>query len=97
MAAVGVEVSAEVAVTAGQGSLPGEGVMLSIKKGDQGVQWGKALSQRGALLPLRQGSAVRRLIKRAQERGALLPLEPEWRRSKMGITATALRRLAEAL
>lgn len=97
MAGVGVEVSAEVVATAGQGHLQEEAVMLSIKKGDQGVQERKALSQRGVLLPLRQGSAVQLPIEMPQEREALHLVELEWRRSKMGITVTALRRPAEAL
>ncbi|KAL0338372.1 UNVERIFIED_CONTAM: Serine/arginine-rich splicing factor RS2Z33 [Sesamum angustifolium] len=49
------------------------------------------------LLPLRQGSAVQPLREMPQEREALHLVELEWRRSKMGITVTAPRKLAEAL
>lgn len=98
MAAVGVGVSAEAAVTAVQGPLPpGEDVMLIIRKGGQEVPVKKAQWLRGAVLLLKQGSSVLLLIEMSPERKVLLLLEPGWRQSKTVTIVRAQRRQAVAL
>lgn len=76
MAVVGVEVSAEVAVTAGHGPLPPEeDVMLITKKGGLEVRMMKVQSLRGSLLLLNQGSSVPHRIEMHLEREVRLQVE----------------------
>lgn len=99
MAGVGVEVSAEAAVTAGQGPLLEEAVMLSTMRGGQEVLQAKVLNENEVLLPPRTGSAAQHLLGMIVQvrEGALLRGEAEWKLSKMTGILKVLRRLAKAL